>query len=96
MNKKSIKRMSVTSEKNFSEMEKFSLTLLVISSAVAHPFNDWSLGWYYPETCCQLEWTNISKGDPLPPDYVPAGKFMNRNWAYTLYTNQWKSDQRGN
>lgn len=75
---------------------KLSSILFVISSVNGFPFNRLAYWWLYPETCCQLEWTEMSRGDPLPTDYVYAGEFMNRNWAYTSNKYSWKSDQKGN
>ena len=50
----------------------------------------------YPLTCCHLEWTDINPGDKLPKDYVKAGTFLNRDWAYVGMKNGFlgaKSDQ---
>ena len=63
-----------------------SLTLLAsISVSIAYPYDDLKYMWKvkpYPSTCCQLGWTDINPGDNLPKDYVKAGTFLNRNWAY--------------
>ena len=42
------------------------------------PFN------IYPDSCCQLEWKNITLGQRLPPDYVLAGEYWGQKWAYTV------------
>ena len=36
----------------------------------------------FPDTCCQLEWTDVKQSDRLPDDYVEAGTFKGRKWAY--------------
>lgn len=67
----------------------FTLAILFYIGVVstAYKYNDFkhfhfSFKQRYPDTCCQLEWIDIKQGDALPKDYVLAGKFMNRNWAY--------------
>lgn len=78
-------------------MKLFLLIFVVISSVSAVPFNWHAYStWRYPDTCCQLEWTAMSQGDPLPADYIPAGVFMNRSWAFADFWAEWKSDQKGN
>lgn len=66
---------------------KFFFFTGFLALSVGYPYNnhkyfDDGLKNPYPNTCCQLEWTDISKGDPLPDDYVNAGKFRNRDWAF--------------
>lgn len=63
----------------------FFFAFLTLSTG--YPYNDHEyfgdgLKNPYPDTCCQLEWTDILQGDPLPKDYVNAGKFMDREWAF--------------
>lgn len=52
----------------------------------AYPYNDhkyfMNLKNPYPANCCQLEWTDINQGDSLPANYVEAGIFLNRSWAF--------------
>ena len=38
----------------------------------------------YPDSCCQLEWQNITLGQRLPPDYVLAGEYWGQKWAYSV------------
>lgn len=39
---------------------------------------------HYPETCCQLKWVNIFANELLPDDYLLAGVFKNRSYAFTM------------
>ena len=68
---------------------KFFVSFLTISASIsvsiAYPYDDHKYFRYvgsYPSTCCQLEWTDINPGVNLPKDYVKAGNFLNRDWAY--------------
>ena len=66
---------------------KFFFFTASLALSTGYPYNDHKyffpgLKNPYPDTCCQLEWTDISQGDPLPEDYVHAGRFMNRDWAF--------------
>ena len=58
----------------------------------------------FPDMCCQLEWTDVKQSDRLPDDYVEAGTFKGRKWAYQAmkYHSEYysgrlavKSDQSG-
>lgn len=52
---------------------------------------------FYPETCCQLKWVNIFANELLPDDYILAGEFQNRSYAFTMTSirsSAVKSDQR--
>ena len=65
----------------------FILPLLaLIHETNSYPYNKFKLFRRpvtpYLSTCCQLEWTDIKKGDPLPKDYVKAATFLNRDWAF--------------
>lgn len=74
-------------------MTKISLVFffLVIfwSSALAYHYNDfpynatWKEAPKYPNWCCPLEWTNMTQGEELPKDWVHAGTFMDREFAYS-------------
>lgn len=49
-----------------------------------YPYNfNWKEAPRYPDYCCLLEWTNITQGQELPKDWIHAGKFMNRDFAFT-------------
>lgn len=78
------------------------LSVIILSDG--YPYNDfkyasdWPQAPRYPENCCQLEWRNITRNDPLPDDYVQAGSVFNRNWAFTRTnypSTAAKSDQKG-
>ena len=80
------------------------IAILCVKSYHSYPFNDFRFNtWWseipkYPDTCCQLEWIDIKKTDPLPDSYVLAGRYMDRNWAFTRSskpTTAAKSDRIG-
>lgn len=80
------------------------LLLILATSSFGYPYNDfpYSRSWpeapRYPKNCCQLEWEDIQKNDSLPRDYIHAGTFMDRNWAFarnSYPTACAKSDQPG-
>ena len=70
----------------------FSPTIIVIFFVLqgfSYPFNQIPFGpsvleWHkYPDRCCQLEWKNISRGEPLPDDAVIGGTFNGKKYGYT-------------
>ena len=77
-------------------MELLWLLLLVLhlQTIQAYNFNQLSFDYVssfniYPDSCCQLEWQNITLGQQLPPDYVQAGEYLGQKWAYTLSRYPW-------
>lgn len=85
-------------------MAVYSLTFsLILALANGYPYNNfeyhklWSAAPRYPGTCCQLEWIDIRPGDSLPSDYIHAGEFNHRSFAFTRSSKPLvavKSDQR--
>lgn len=52
---------------------------------------------FYPKTCCQLKWVEIFANELLPDEYVVAGEFKNRTYAFTMTSIRGtavKSDQK--
>lgn len=60
-----------------------SIVFLVFVLCQGHPDKYLNNLHRPPNYCCQLEWTDIEPGDPLPDDYVVAGQFWGENWAFT-------------
>ena len=49
-----------------------------------YPYNEnWKEAPRYPDHCCPLEWINITRRQELPKDWVHAGTFKGRNFAFT-------------
>lgn len=71
----------------------FPISLLVsalVLSGHCYPFNqllDNGKGSdvpRYPDTCCPLEWVDIQPQERLPENYILAGEFQDRNFAFTM------------
>ena len=63
------------------------LTLLSVAHGYHYNGYPYSTKWpeapRYPDYCCPLEWVNITRGQELPKDWIHAGTFRGRNFAFT-------------
>ena len=69
------------------ELLRLFFVVLILQTIQAYNFNQLSFPNsknYYPDSCCQLEWQNITLGQRLPPDYVLAGQYWGQKWSYTV------------
>ena len=78
-------------------MKLLLIPLILTLLSVAHGYHyngypyssEWPEAPRYPDYCCPLEWVNITRGQELPKDWIYAGTFMDRNFAFT------RADQSG-
>ena len=77
------------------KMHRLVLILSVICATNGYHYNGypyyeeseeertWREAPHYPSYCCPLEWVNMTQGEELPKDWIRAGTFLGRNFAFS-------------